>query len=217
VFNAMPVGYWRFDDRSGTVLTDRSAHHNDGTYLGGVTLGILPSALGSTELDPAASFDGVNDSGRVPDSPSLHVGSSFSVEGWIKRSSTTKANELFNKGANGLQLDVMSAANGNQVWLRRAGVTTIARSAGGVPADGAYHHVVATMDGPGTAKIYIDGHLDTVAVSPANVISDTTFPLTFGGAGSTQADYDEFALYDQVLTPAEVLEHFDAARGILPP
>ena len=59
----------------------------------------------------------------------------------------------------------MNAANGNQVWLRKAGVSTVARSATGVPADGAYHHVVATKDGPNSAVIYIDGFQSTVAVS----------------------------------------------------
>ncbi|MGI8874023.1 MAG: GDSL-type esterase/lipase family protein [Egibacteraceae bacterium] len=40
---------------------------------------------------------------------------------------------------------------------QKAGVSTVARSATGVPADEAYHHVVATKDGPNSAVIYIDG------------------------------------------------------------
>jgi subtilisin-like proprotein convertase family protein len=208
----VPVGYWRFGEAPpSTVLTDSSGHANNGTYLNGVTLG-QPGAIAG---DTAASFDGVNDTGRVPDSASLDVGDSFSVEGWVKRSSTTKATELFNKGANGLQLTVMNAGSGNQVWLRKAGVTTIARSTVGVPADGAYHHIVATKDGPGSAQIYIDGlEAGTVQVGGGvQAIQDTAFPLTFGGAGSTPTLFDDFALYDAALTAAQVSAHH-AAAGI---
>ena len=53
----------------------------DGTYLNGVTI----AAAGAISGDTAASFDGVNDSVRVPDSNSLDVGDSFTLEGWIKR------------------------------------------------------------------------------------------------------------------------------------
>ena len=103
------MGYWRFGEPSGTALLDSSGHNNNGTYLGGVALGALgiPGAIPNT----AATYDGVNDTGRVPDANSLDVGNSFSIEGWIKRSSTTKTHELFNKGANGFQLVVMNAAS----------------------------------------------------------------------------------------------------------
>jgi subtilisin-like proprotein convertase family protein len=216
-FVATPAaGQWRMGDAApSTVMTDSSGNANNGTYLNGVTLGQPGVIAGNT----AALFDGVNDTARVPDSATLDVGDSFSVEGWVKRSSTTKATELFNKGANGLQLTVMNAGSGNQVWLRKAGVTTIAHSTVGVPADGAFHHVVATKNGPGSTLIYIDGvEAGTVQVGGGvQAIQDTTFPLTFAGAGSTPTVFDEFALYDGVLTPAEVAAHHTAGSPPPPP
>ena len=202
-----PAGYWRFGEPSGTFLTDSSGNANHGTYLGGVTLGV-PGALAGNP-NTAATYDGVDDIGRVPDSASLKVGSSFTFEGWIKRSSTTKAHQMIMRG-NGLQVSVMNAGSGNQVFLRKANVTTIARSAGGVPADGNYHHIVATMNGPGTARIYIDGVDDTVQLSAVHSIADTAFPLIFGTTNSGSAQFDEFALYDEPLTPGKVGEHYDA-------
>ena len=201
-----PRGYWRFGEPSGTALLDSSGHNNHGTYLGGVALGALgiPGAAPNT----AATYDGVNDTGRVPDSVSLDVGNTFTLEGWIKRSSDTKTHELFNKGTNGFQLVVMNAASLNRVLLRRAGITAIAQSTAPVPADGVYHHVVATMNGPGTAKIYIDGALASTSLSAVQQIQDTAFPLTFGSASSTPAQYDEFALYNFALTGAQVAQHY---------
>jgi hypothetical protein len=95
-------------------------------------------------------------------------------------------------------------------------VTTIAHSTAGVPADGAYHHIVATKDGPGTTTIYIDG-LDagTVQVSGGQVVQNTALPLTFGGAGSTPTLFDDFALYDGVLNPSQVAAH--NAAGVSAP
>ena len=146
----------------------------------------------------------------MPDSATLHVGSSFTIEGWISRSSTAKTYELFNKGGNGLQLSVMNAGSGNKVFLRKANVTTIAQSSSGILADG-YHYIVATMNGAGTAKIYIDGVDVTTSVSTVQAIADTAFPLTFGSAAGAPAKFDEFALYDNVLTPAQITAHYQAA------
>jgi CSLREA domain-containing protein len=199
-------GYWRFG-----AATDSSGNGNNVTFLGGVTLGV-PGALGGS--DTAALFDGVNDQARVPDSNSLDVGNSFSAEAWIKRSSAAQTHELMNKGASGIQLVVMNAASQNRVVLRRAGVASIAQSTTGVAADGRFHHVVATMNGLGsTARIYIDGVDVTQVLAPGQTILNTSFPLTFGSFGSapsTPATYDEFALYDSALTPAQVQAHYAA-------
>jgi hypothetical protein len=146
----------------------------------------------------------------VPDSATLDVGNSFTIEGWISRASTAKSYELFNKGASGLQLSLMNAGSGNKVFLRKAGVTTIAQSSIGILANG-YHYVVATMNGAGTAKIYIDGVDVTTPVSAVQAIADTAFPLTFGNAAGASAKFDEFALYNSVLTPAQIAAHYAAA------
>jgi hypothetical protein len=84
----------------------------------------------------------------------------------------------------GFQVVVMGAANGNQVWLRKPNVSTIARSSVGV-----------------------------VYVSAAQVIQDTNSFLIMGDGASTQANYDEFAVYDGVLTPERVAAHYGAGTG----
>ena len=145
-----PAGYWRFGELPGaTTMVDSSATPTNGTYLGGVTLGVVPGAIVG-DANTAATYDGSNDQGRVPASAALNVGATLSAEAWIKRSSDSKSHELMNKGANGLQLIVLNGPSLNRVWLRRAGVATLAQSTLPVPADGNYHHVVATVSGAGT-------------------------------------------------------------------
>ena len=72
VLDLSPGGYWRFGEPSGTALLDSSPNANNGTYLGGVTLGA--PARSSATRTPRPRIDGVNDTGRVPDSNSLDVG-----------------------------------------------------------------------------------------------------------------------------------------------
>ena len=205
-----PVGYWRKGEAPGsTTLVDSSGNANNGVYQGGVTLGVPGALVG--DPDTAASYDGINDIGRVADSNSLDGGASLTVEGWIKRSSTAKTHGMFLKGNNGVQLVVM--AGSSQVFLRKTNVTTLARSEGGVPADGAFHHIVATVDGPNSARIYIDGVEDTVQVATVQSLQNTALPLLFGTGASTQATFDEFALYDEALSAAQVTQHFEAGSG----
>lgn len=209
-----PAGYWRFDELSGTTAFDSSGHGNNGSYLNGPLLGQAGAFAGS---GTAVSFDGVNDLVRVPDSNSLDVGDTFTLEGWVKRTSTSGSQTLFNKGGNGIQATVMSAANGNQVWLRKANVTTVARSSIGVPADGHFHYIVVTKNGTGagSVKIYIDNVESTTLLAPAQVIANTAFPLEISGGASSQHVYDEFALYDGVLSAARVAAHFTTAGPAL--
>jgi hypothetical protein len=205
-----PQGYWRFGEASGTTARDESANHNDGTYLNGPVLGV-PGALAG-DANTAARLDGVNDYVRVFNSASLGIANTFTAEGWIKRATATKSVDFIVKD---VQITVMNSANANQIWMRKPGVSTIARSAGGFPVDSAYHHIVVTKNasGAGTVKFYIDGGaIGTVDVSPGQVIANSTTPLTFGSSANSQADVDEFAVYDHVLTPAQIQAHY-AARS----
>ena len=200
-----PVGYWRFGERGSTVMRDASPNSNDGTYLAGVTLGILGALVG--DPDTAASVRGVDGLMRVPDAASLDVGDSFTLEGWIRRTSSAPTT-MFYKGPGGPHLVVQDS----EVWLNKAGVAAIARSKRGVPVDGAYHHVVATKDGS-RVKMYVDGRQGTVKMSKAQVVENTTARLQLGPAARTRADFDEFAIYDRALRPREVFEHYSRGRG----
>jgi len=199
-------GCWRFDEPSGTTAVDDSPFVNNGTYLGNPTLGV-PGVLAT-----ALSLNSVNDWVRVADSNSLDVGDSFSLEGWIKRTSTTVSQTMFNKGNNGYQLTVMSASSGDQVYLRKANVSTIARSSVGVPADNGYHHIVATKNAS-AVKIYVDGTESTVPVSTAQVVQNTTYSLLLGPGSAQPVAFDQFAIYDQVLSPADVSARFLAGTA----
>ena len=60
-----PIGYWRFGESLGQPAADSSPNGNDGTYNGGITLG-LPGFQGG---DTAALFDGATGIVKVTNSP----------------------------------------------------------------------------------------------------------------------------------------------------
>jgi len=73
-----PVGYWKFDEGSGTVASDSSGNGNTGTLKNGPQWvnGISGTAL---------SFDGSDDHVSIPDSSSLDIsGDQISIEFWMK-------------------------------------------------------------------------------------------------------------------------------------
>jgi len=73
------VGWWRFDDGSGTIAMDASGHGNDGTLQGDTT-------WAAGKLGMAVEFDGVDDFVEVQHDESLTVDTEATVMAWIHTS-----------------------------------------------------------------------------------------------------------------------------------
>jgi hypothetical protein len=97
------VGYWPLGDRSGTVATDVFGAH-DGTYLGGVTLGVPGPIFGSSTT--AVGLDGV--SGHVQ-LPALGSFSAWTVDGWTDLSAGASGDNCLYCGRDGVRLIVLPA------------------------------------------------------------------------------------------------------------
>ena len=87
-----------------------------------------------------------------------------------------------------------------------------------MPADGNYHHVVATMNGLGsTAKIYIDGVDTTHIVGVGQTILNTAFPLDvrivlwLGATARHRPCTTSSRSTTTALTQAQVTAHYQAA------
>jgi parallel beta-helix repeat protein len=75
------VGYWTFDERSGTTACDSSGKGNIGTLTNGPLW-----AVG--KIGGALYFDGIDDKVTVADSDSLDVSSSFTLSAWVNPASS---------------------------------------------------------------------------------------------------------------------------------
>ena len=165
------AGYWRLGDRAGTSACEVTGRNN-GTYTGGFTLGSTAGLAG--DQDKAARFDGSTGYVRVPDSGSLALGDSFSVEAWVKRGSLNgTGNQVIASKQSGSW--VLMFDDRNRLALRRSNVGGVAASTTVVADTTRWHHVAVTKAG-GSVHLYIDGADVTGPVGNRTMTSERLLP-----------------------------------------
>lgn len=129
----------------------------------------------------------------------------YTVEAWAKPTSCDKG-QVLEHGGNG-QIYVNSSGN----YAFRAQDGTVASSI--ACGAGAWHHLVGTYDSDdGSVKFYVDGVLAGTATAETEPTGSPTLYIGRGHlAGGFSGSIDEVALYDWVLTPTQILNHYDAA------
>src|ERR1035437_571409 len=218
------VGYWPMDDGSGSVVTDASSAHDNGTFSG--TVSWTAGNVGSG----AAQFTGSNYM-SIPDNSGLDFGTStpFSVSVWVK---TTGSSGVFintNPAASnvpgylvgfdgrGLYVDLRlsSAGSTNDCVIGDVNNSTTIN-------DGNWHHIVAVVNRNPTCTIndvtmYIDhaAQSDKVDESSANATNQNltgSAPIAIGGVqdyfstitGAFTGSLDDLRIYNRALNSSEV-------------
>ena len=210
-----PAAYWRLGETAGTTMSDATSNANNGTYVGGYTLG-QPGALPG-DSNTAVSFDGTTGEATVPSSSTLQM-NTVAIELWVKKSAPTGFGMYVTKnlGPGGGWYELMNAQDGQHLEFRVTGDTGATFDSASALNVGAWYYVVATYDGT-TAKLFINGSLDSqlsVAVTP----TQTTDPLYLGRRSDgyyNNAVLDEVAIYPTALSSAQVATHWQAA-GYVP-
>ncbi len=212
------VGYWRLGETSGPSLAD-SKGLATGTASPGVAFG-LPSAVAG---DPNTSirFDG-DDSGKAP--LNLSGTSKATVEFWLKWDGyvdddalALELTENFNQNSGGFIVDPNAPQLGgtfgvgigegesrNNVFFAR-------------PSAGQWHHYAFALDStaPAAQQItpYVDGqpvaYSKTATGTGAGAFANSTLYMMSraGGGLFGRGNLDELAVYNRVLTAAEVSAH----------
>ena len=201
------VSYWRFEETSGTTAADAKGT-NPGSHRNGVALahpGGLPSDAGGKSI----RLDGTNDYVNVADRSPLDTGNAFTLESWVRRTSTSSASQtIFAKGSGSYLLRF----NSNRLTLGRAGSGDIALATVTTTDTSGFHHVVAAKSGP-TVKLYIDGVDVTGAVTNRTIVN-TSKALNIGRVTDSRQYFpgyiDEAAVYNRALTAPQVLQHYEA-------
>jgi len=209
-----PAAYWRMGEPAGTTISDATSNANNGTYVGGYTLGQAGALPGDSNT--AVNFDGATGQATVPSSSTLQM-TKVTIELWVKKSAPSGYGMYVTKnlGPGGGWFELMNAQDGNHLEFRvtgDAGATFDSVSALNV---GTWYYVVATYDGA-TAKLFINGSLDSqlsVAVTP----TQTSDPLYLGRRADgwyNNAVLDEVAIYPAALSSAQVAAHWQAAAYV---
>lgn len=210
-----PLGYWRLGETSGSTAADSSGNGYNGTYVS-CTQGV-PSLISNNGGNLAASFAGGSTSeitvGAV--AALYNLSRSFTLEWWMNPGAAASgtAYGIWSSGLSGF------AARQNATSLEiladySASLGTIAAGF----AIGTRYYCVLTVDASGIATLYINGaSVGTLNVSSTNFAGGYVRIGADGrdnGTWSTSFDgvLDEVAVYNKILTAAQILNHYNAGK-----
>ena len=132
--------------------------------------------------------------------------SAFTVEVWVKTTSTTNALGIFDKTKDSVGW-YFGLASGANVGKPRLGINATATVSATAINDGNWHHVVATYDGSSNVQVIVDNGTPTTA-SGVNPGGTTNEPLyLFGALPSTNylpGSIAQARIYGRVLSGAEI-------------
>jgi len=183
------VGFWKFEEGSGTTALDSSGNGNHGTINGGA---VWVSGISGMAL----YFDGVDDNVMVPDSSSLHITDPLTIDFWFKPDNNIYAgfpeayllvgkwHGIGDQARTGflVNLNVNSHPGDGKMrfWLGFGNwEMNILASVKDTWSAGEWYHIVATYDRSlpsGNAKLYINEALDS-QLDDHKAIALNTLPL----------------------------------------
>ncbi len=209
-----PVGYWRLNELSGTVAEDIGSGGNNGTYVGGVTLGVnspVPArVLGNARV---ADFNGSNQHIVLSDPTMFYRSQGEDITFWALADfdSTAAVQSVFSGFVGGASDEFFFLAVTNdpvfRFRFRDRGVNLVTADTV-TPATTGIHSIVGVRDtNADQAIIYLDGNFE-------NAVADTTTleiesPTAWLGESPTgQHDFNGrllgFACFHRVVTLAEI-------------
>jgi len=196
------VGWWQFNEGSGTKAADSSGNNNDGTLSGPVTW--AESHDGTTCL----SFNGPYNFVRVPNSPSLNPTAQISICAWVYPKWTGN-NRIIQKSTEGSDNQYRLIKEwGDNTKFHLPGVGELFPQ-GVLPVKGEWSHLAATYDGS-AMKLYFNGK-EVATMAASGTMTTSTGPLFIGTKHSTAPAGDEYngfmddvRIYNRGLTAAEV-------------
>ncbi len=194
------VGYWKFDEASGTLAADSSGLGDTGTLSG--------TSRAAGVSGNAVSLDGTGGYVLVPGTASLMPASTVSVTAWANTSTTpARGGEVASMG-DSYSLRVL--ADGNVLFFIYNGTTWVTVQTTGVNVkDGRWHHL-AGVKSAGQLQVYVDGALKAVYGTTDAISYSLGNGLYVGkhGNGSSLDDFngyiDEVRVYDRGLSASEV-------------
>jgi len=203
-----PVGWWRFDEGSGSIASD-SANGNNGTLSGNT------SWVGGKIGQYAIEFDGSDDYVIVPDDSSLDIVGQMTICGWIKPDAAgfnvilNKANAEGGFQPGNYQFYLVSGQ------LRLSHKTTIGSdymvyTSSSSVSLGVWQHIAVTIMQNGNVNFYINGSAAGTVPQAGTFGVLNNEPVRMGIQSNGICDYDgamdDIRIYNRVLGADEIYE-----------
>jgi len=202
------VGYWPFEEGTGTKAGDHSGTGNHGDLQN-----MEESDWKDGKLGGALDFNGSNEYVNAGNPPALQLGNTGTIAAWIFETDDNR-NHIVGKndwpndrdgytfeatnsgGSKRLIADLSSATANNQIW----GDTSLQNDT--------WYHVVYTWDGS-FLRLYLNGESDTTPVAQTLTPNSGVYDLWIGGSPTYGDAYfngliDEVRIYDRALEANEI-------------
>jgi len=220
------VGWWKFDEGSGTTASDSSGNGNDGTLNGDTSW--TAGKVGSYALD----FDGDGDYVEIADDDSLTPSSQITIAFWIYNRGGQMAGIwkyascAADEGSPGNSRAYLMYIEDSSHKARLGIFSTVDNfdaidSVSTVPLN-QWHHVAGTFN-QGEAVVYIDGQLDNSTTLSVSSIMNDAQPLIIGGSweycgedsfqSALNGLADDVRIYDRALSAGEIWQLYQDGLG----
>jgi hypothetical protein len=230
--NSGLVGWWKFDDGSGTSAADSSGNGNTGA------LHNTPTWTTSGKYGDALVFaNASNNYVDIANPANFDLGATnpFSLAAWVYRTNATTEGEILARvlGGNWTVYSLWMPGNGESGCnstcttnclemdiVNTAGSNMLCKLVGGsAVTPNVWHHVVMTYDGSVTLaglNLYVDGVLQTASQTTNNLTGSilAATDLKIGTDEPGQGDsftgtVDDVRIYNRVLSATEILNLYN--------
>jgi len=207
------VGYWKFDEGSGSSAADSSDNLNIGTLINMESTDWVDGKFGK-----ALAFDGVNEYISIPDSATLNPTSAITIETWIKLSSKSAWDTVLSKpytteSSPYQQYSLSLDSTGDKIGfeLTTGGLRSEVWSTTS-PVTGTWYHFIGVYNGT-HMSVYLDGVKENSIVKTGN-INNYGMDLSIGRYEPSTVEYfngiiDEVRIYDYALTDEDVEDRYN--------
>ena len=205
------VGYWSFDEGSGTSAEDQSGRGNDGALSG-------PTWTSSCPIRGCLSFDGTNDKVTVANSDSLDFGTGpVSVTFWFKTSANaegfivdTTQNLLTYTG---FFVDYRGDSVNKDLDNRFCASTCNSRNGTTAMNGNVWRFVAVSRDGT-NIRVFVNGVEESTGTDDRKNLTNN-YDLVIGSSGSSiwlNGMLDDFRIYSRALSASEISAIYNATK-----
>lgn len=211
------VGYWKFDEMSGTTAYDSSGGGNNGIMYSSASTTTLTTSIGC-KSDGCLSLDGTDDYVNVSFNASVNSGAT-TVVAWVKYDTTGSGYPPLMTWGSTYPGSYYRYASTRPLLYMNSGNYRYFNITGVTPYDNQWHFVVLVISGNDqndilNSKFYLDGS-ELAAASTAN--SNASYAKSLLRIGRSTSYYfkgllDEVRLYNRALTASEIQAMYDITK-----
>lgn len=201
-----------------TTWSDLSTNGNDGQVFGANTV-FSTDYKGHVVFDDSFGNNGNSSYVNFPNSASLNMLSSLSIESWVLFDANSQ-DFIFEKGSVNTQYSLFSHSTDIMFRSYHVGFPNvqkqITKTSAGITS-GNWYHIVGTWDGS-NKRLYVNGtEIGSPVAISANLVT-TTQTARIGSFGSSVGyplggKIAKVAVYNIGLSEAQVVQNFEATRG----